>query len=125
MFFFNRQSRISVSQVLVVGVHARRTDYKRWLSDRAHGKPVTKEFYLQGMEIFRSRFHTCDHHTLAGCKAVAFLMASDDLKWCKDNFGKETNVFFSQFKTKELDMSMLQHCDHVLSRSDSCSTFLR
>ena len=110
---------ILAGQILVIGVHARRGDYSAWLRSRAKGYPVGKEFYTRGMEIFKSRFETCHKGSTDGntnCTAVAYVVASDDLQWCKDSFGDASDVYFSPFKTRELDMAILHQCDHMLTR---------
>ena len=102
--------------MIAVGVHVRRTDFKQWLKSTLGGSQVKKEFFLKGMEILRSRFNSCSSKLSHDCKAVAFLMASDELNWCKENFGKQADVFFSPFTAPELDMSMFHHCDHMFIR---------
>ena len=104
-------------QVVLVGVHARRTDIDYTLVVVLKGRPVNRDYFMRGMDIFRERFHTCSQsNSTTNCTAVAFVMASDDIGWCKETFGHLQDVFFSVFVAKEQDMAMLQACDHSLAR---------
>ena len=107
-FSFPRSNHgLSPGQVSVVGVHARRTDYKHWLASRAEGKAVNAEYFIRGMDLFRERLHG---------QAVAFVFASDDLKWCTRSFEDLDGVFFSKFKSAHEDMALLRSADHFLGR---------
>ena len=112
-----RKRGVSPDQVLAVSVHVRRGDFRGHLESALRGKPVSHRFFMAGMDIFRDRFDTC-RQGMPGkkCRAVAFIFASDDLKWCKGHFSKLSDVYFSKFETKELDLAMLQNCDHSLMR---------
>ena len=58
------------------------------------------------MDIFKERFGT----------NVAFVMASDDIQWCKSTFQDRSDVFYSPFTKKEQDIAVLNQCDHAISR---------
>lgn len=85
-----------------VSVHVRRGDYLQLT--RKH-PPVPAEWMLKAMALFPG------HH---------FIFFSDDIKWCKDTFGRRKDVSFSEGKNEEGDLIAMTWCEHQIC---SASTF--
>lgn len=85
-----------------VSVHVRRTDYLRL----AHKHPpVPKKWIDAAMECFPG-FH--------------FMFFSDDIAWCRQNYGHRKDVTFSDGKDEVKDLVMMSWCVHNIC---SASTF--
>lgn len=85
----------------VVGVHVRRGDYVH-LRDK-HPE-VTKEWYQDAMAQF------------FGYK---FKFFSDDVKWCKENFGGDPDIEFSSNANEEQDLIEGSCCEHNIISSST------
>ncbi len=85
----------------VVGVHVRRGDYLH-LTDKH--PPVTKEWYENAMKQFYGH---------------KFIFYSDDIEWCRQNFGHRNDCDFS---TRDIEGDMVDgaSCEHNII---SASTF--
>ena len=47
-----------------------------------------------------------------------FLFFSDDIDWCKENFGGKENIFFSNNTSDIIDLAAITLCDHnIISNS--------
>lgn len=88
----------------IVAVHVRRGDYLRL---KGKHPPVTKKWIDEAME----RMH------FPGCMYKFF---SDDLPWCRANYGRRSNVFFSTGKNEIDDLIGMSRCEHQIC---SASTF--
>jgi hypothetical protein len=86
----------------VVGVHVRRGDYL--LLVEKHPK-ITKEYYEETMSKFEGK---------------KFLFCSDDIHWCKVNFGNRNDCYFSEGQSEMYDLMLLANCH---SQINSSSTF--
>lgn len=86
-----------------VSVHVRRTDYIKL----AHKHPqVTVDWYLSAMGKFpRSRF----------------IFFSDDIAWCRDNFGYREDVTFSSSHSEVDDLVHMSECEHHICSSSTFS----
>ncbi len=85
-----------------ISVHVRRTDF----IELAQKHPeVTAEWYSKAMEMF------------PGAK---FLFHSDDIQWCKDNFGHREDCSFSEGRNEVEDMISMSCCAHQIC---SASTY--
>ena len=99
----------SPDDVVIVGIHARRTDYKQWLAQFGQGSiPVDQRYFLRGMELFRERF--------SKRSPPAFVVVSDDMSWCRSYLSDFQDVFFSTFESNIQDLAVLQLGDHILGR---------
>lgn len=86
-----------------VSVHCRRGDYLKL----SHIHPVqTKEYYINAMKFFDSEYK--------------FLIFSDDIKWCKNNFDNE-NFKFVEGNEDWYDMYLMSLCDHNIICNSSFS----
>ena len=103
-------------KVIFVGVHVRRTDYPKHLDYLYKGVAVTPAYFNAAMDKFRQELN-------ADNTVVAFILASDELKWSQEHFGNLTDVHFvwklrrrrtkeDTFKSAEIDMAILGACDH-------------
>jgi len=81
-------------------VHVRRGDYTE---QRFFFPPQSIEFYLSAMQKFDSDTH--------------FLIFSDDLKWCKNNFSG-SNIIFVENEKDIIDVFLMSKCkNHIISNS--------
>lgn len=85
-----------------VGVHVRRGDY---LHLRDKHPEVTKEWYEQAMSLFSD---------------YKFRFYSDDISWCKQEFGNRSDCEFSEGRDEIFDISDGSSCEHNII---SASTF--
>jgi hypothetical protein len=86
----------------VVSVHVRRGDY---VFLQMKHPPVTKEWYESAMSKF---------------EGLRFKFFSDDIKWCRDNFGGRPDCDFSTNSNEVEDMVEGSCCEHNIA---SASTF--
>jgi hypothetical protein len=92
------------------------TDYKRWLFRRGFGDLASRPYFLEAMNIFRKKYVTSS-------TAVLFVIASDDMAWCKKMFLNEIDVVLtssssSKFSKQQptFDLAILSHCNHSILR---------
>ncbi|XP_076041752.1 galactoside alpha-(1,2)-fucosyltransferase 2-like [Oratosquilla oratoria] len=99
--------------VTVVGVHARRTDYKRYLKNKYKGKVLSKHYFKVAFARARQMFGL-----------TAFVVMSDDLTWCKENLMDEHGdvVVPTSNDLPQVDMALLSLCDHVIVSVGTYST---
>ena len=97
-----RQKYLTVPSV-TVGVHVRRTDYQQYLQAvrKEGGLYLSRQFYVDGMDYFRKKY-----------KNPIFIVASDDLKWCRKNLlAPDVQFTFDPISNKPasdiLDMTIL------------------
>lgn len=102
----NPKTHKSHSQIcLLVGIHVRRTDYKKWLAMRAKQGLVDEYFFLSAMQLTLDKIEQQSLHQLGSTDAttnmtrgdrksprVIFVVASDDPSWCKDKFSHFTDL---------------------------------
>ena len=91
-------------QVTFVGVHVRRTDYRRWLWKNMEGRFVSKLFFDVSFDHFRNNYEN-----------VVFVIATDDPKWSKAMFAttKDAQMTSSYIQpTPALDLAILSQCNH-------------
>lgn len=84
----------------ITSVHVRRGDYKQHLD----------------------YFHLCDINYFNKCMELIgdsfFIFISDDINWCKENFGNNSNCFFPNFNSDVLDFTLMTICDNnIMSNS--------
>lgn len=86
-----------------VSVHVRRGDY---LHLRNKHPEVTKEWYVKAMSHFEGEYE--------------FIFYSDDIEWCKKEFGHRSDCQFSEGNSIEFDAYDAAFCEHNII---SASTF--
>ena len=92
----------SLEGMKIFSVHFRRTDYL--LYQDSHPIPPY-EYYAESIEKFDSY-------------DIGFVF-SDDIEWCKQNFGHKENVFFSNNSKEIVDLAAITLCDHnIISNSN-------
>ena len=89
----------------VVSIHVRRGDY----IGGAHVN-LSLDYYLSAIEKFKNM-------------RCSFLVFSDDLSWCIENFKSINNLFFSKGATPIIDMASMALCDHKITANSSFSTW--
>lgn len=85
-----------------VSVHVRRGDYL--ILTQKHPE-VTAQWYEKAMSCF---------------EGFTFIFYSDDINWCKQNFGNRDDCLFSEGKSIEQDLYEASWCEHNII---SASTF--
>ena len=84
-----------------IGIHVRRGDrITERLERRGFIQPPIEYFY-NAMNYFLERY-----------ERVQFIVASDDIPWCKENLKAEHIVYSGQ--TYTIDMAIMSSCDHVV-----------
>lgn len=86
----------------LVSVHVRRGDYLKLTQKHP---PIGVSWYHAAMAKF------------PGCH---FMFFSDDIQWCRDNFGHRKDVVFSDGINEEDDLMAMSWCEHHIC---SASTF--
>lgn len=86
----------------LVSVHVRRTDY---ISLSKKHPPVGKEWYEKAMYEF---------------PGATFHFFSDDIPWCRENFGNRPDCIFSEGRSEQKDLKLMTGCEHHIC---SASTF--
>jgi hypothetical protein len=117
-FFRNVSLNLNLSkEIIFVGVHARRNDFKDWMKTLGHGGFVaSQKFYLSAMEFYQNKYDSSSSKTV-------FIMASDEDQWCRKMFGNMSDVVFTSSSTTPLsrkqptfDLAALSHCNHSIIR---------
>ncbi len=84
----NSKLRFSDADFLFIGIHVRRGDFTRHMKKLSNGQLLDQQFYFTAMEVFRRKFSD---------KVIVFVVASDDMAWCRDNLGHDNSVYFPQY----------------------------
>jgi len=103
--------------IIFVGVHVRRSDFKDWMKNQGHGGFVaSQKFYLSAMDHYRNKYN--DNNS-----TVVFIIASDEVQWCRKMFGNMSDVVLTSSATTPLskqqptfDLAALSHCNHSIIR---------
>ena len=88
----------------IVSIHVRRGDYTLYPNHH----PVCSDFYYQSSI---GKFDSENH---------IFLVFSDDIEWCKENFVGD-NFIFSDTNNPYLDLAIMSLCDHHIIANSSFS----
>lgn len=86
----------------IIAVHVRRGDY---LNLEQYHPVQTKEYYYEAM----SRFPV----------GSLFIMLSDDIDWCRENFKADNVLFIHSIETE--DLCIMSLCDHQIIANSSFS----
>ncbi|KAL3871027.1 hypothetical protein ACJMK2_039051 [Sinanodonta woodiana] len=90
----------------IVGVHVRRGDMLTDFNQKLGYATATPSYLHKSMTYFREKYSN-----------IIFIIASDDISWCKDNIKINYDNVFSKFDDPLVDMAMLSVCDHVIITS--------
>jgi len=107
-FTFSREIDILASQYInkferpIVALHVRRGTY---LFHKETHRIMPMEYYLEAMKMFKNS---------------TFLIFSDDINWCKNNF-KGNQFYFSETNNHWLDMAIMSKCDNYIIAASSFS----
>jgi hypothetical protein len=88
----------------LVSVHVRRTDY---LNLQNHHPVLTLDYYTKAFDYFKDTPN------------VLFIVTSDDIEWCKENFAQD-NIVFSN-NPHPTDMCITSLCHHNIIANSSFS----
>lgn len=84
----------------ITSVHVRRGDYLKHTDVYCL---CDVDYYKKSMELVGDSF---------------FIFISDDIDWCKENFGKNSNCFFPNFNDDVLDFTLMTICyNNIISNS--------
>ena len=109
----NEENRTTI----FVSIHARRTDFKDWMTKLGHGGFVaSQKFYLIAMKIYRNKYNSPS-------SKIVFIMASDDDQWCRKMFGNVSDIVFASSSTSlfskqqpTFDLAIMSQCNHSIMR---------
>ena len=88
----------------LVGVHVRRGDFLSSSNQRQGYGVANVSYFINAFDKMRSLLNNTN---------VTFLVASDDLTWCRDNLNF-TNVQILEDASPGLHFGILASCDHVI-----------
>lgn len=97
----------SMQKVNSVAVHIRRGDYLKLSEVYA---VAGLEYYSKAMEYFNNQDANC-----------VFYMFSDDISWCKENFGERNNIIYIDQKISNspyIDFELMRYCrNYIIANS--------
>lgn len=88
-----------INNFTLVGVHVRRGD--KVYNNRGYNLPDIT-YFKTAASYFKNKF-----------VHVLFIVTSDDISWCKDNF-KFQDFVFSVSNSEIMDMALLSQCNHTI-----------
>lgn len=98
------KSKTAKGPVTYIAVHVRRGDFIHSKHISSYGYVSPGPDYLQkGMDMFRKNHTNC-----------IFVVASDDLAWCKENMKGDDLVFVNSGNSREMDVAVMSQCNHML-----------
>ncbi|XP_068098315.1 galactoside alpha-(1,2)-fucosyltransferase 2-like [Hyperolius riggenbachi] len=93
--------------VTFVGVHVRRGDYLRVMSERWKGVVADKGYLQKATDYFRNKYEN-----------PLFIVTSNGIDWCKENMDNSRgDVHFAgdgQERSPARDFALLAHCNHTI-----------
>ncbi|XP_041355995.1 galactoside alpha-(1,2)-fucosyltransferase 2-like [Gigantopelta aegis] len=87
----------------VIAVHVRRTDMTTPTETRMGYVTAPLSYVQNAMTYMRRRYGN-----------VTFLLASDDVKWCREKFAKSHDVIVIDKGDAAVDMATMSLCDHMI-----------
>ena len=97
----HRASR-GMKNITYVGVHVRRTDYIGYLKRKFNASPVTSDYFLRQMNVFRNKY-----------KRVMFVVVSDDPEWCERELNGD-DVVVMKTNSPVQDLAIMAACNHSI-----------
>ncbi|XP_076115257.1 galactoside alpha-(1,2)-fucosyltransferase 2-like isoform X2 [Mytilus galloprovincialis] len=98
----------SHKKITLIGVHIRRGDWTKY-PDAGYNVP-TKEYLRKAVEWYQSRMEN-----------LVFVVASNGMKWAKDNMPKNITTVFLEGNSAWLDLATVTLCEHFISSSGTFS----
>lgn len=86
-------------------VHVRRGDYLKYPN---HHPVQSIEYYLEGMNLLKD-------------KSDVFLIFSDDIEWCKENFKNFDNTIYIEGEKDYIELYLMSLCDNNIISNSSFS----
>lgn len=97
--------KYDLTNATYISVHVRRTDYIEYLWQKFKVRPAPVKYYLNAMDYFLNKY-----------KNAIFLVASDNIDWCKYNLKTPRHriIFISDTNGKGpgFDLAVLCACNH-------------
>jgi hypothetical protein len=110
-FFENAQDevkevfKLDIEPIDAVSIHVRRGDYVTYAGSFP---PVTREYIIKALE------------KVPTAKIHRYIVFSDDIAWCKEQFG-EHSFEYSEGCTEREDLSLMASCKHHIIANSSFS----
>jgi len=99
--------------VNTVSIHVRRTDYLKF----KHVHPVcTIEYYKNAIKYLAQYLDS-----ILDNKKNVFMVFSDDILWCKENFNYLENIIYIEDEIDYIDMYIMSLCKHNIIANSSFS----
>jgi len=86
-------------------IHVRRGDYLKYPN---HHPIQSKEYYLEGINMLKD-------------KTDLFLIFSDDIEWCKENFNNFDNIIYIEDEKDYIELYLMSLCDNNIISNSSFS----
>ena len=98
-------SQSNITSPTFIGVHVRRTDYKKWLKRYVKGKMIKADYLNRALSLMRRRH-----------PGALFVVSSDDLEWCRRELrGPDVVLAGDGVQTQPGgDMALLAACNHTV-----------
>ena len=97
----------NLTEPVYVSVHVRRTDYIDYLWQKLKARPAPANYYFNAMKYFEKKY-----------KNVVFLIASDNILWCKHNLQrynwKIKFISNTDLRGPGYDLAVLAACNHSI-----------
>lgn len=98
---------------ILIGLHVRRGDYL--LPQYSHVHPTCDvDYYKRAINYIQTKLNIHSNNFL-------FVICSDDIEWCKENFGFLKNVYFSENRTGPQEQILMSLCEHNIIANSSFS----
>jgi hypothetical protein len=89
-----------------IAIHVRRTDYVKL------GWNLSLDYYLKSVEKIKSNYKD---------NPLRFIVFSDDMEWCKENFNSVENIHFFEEGSDIQQMYLIGKCDGMICSNSSFS----
>jgi hypothetical protein len=90
-----------------VSLHVRRNDFVNHQRAKSISGALANDYYGDAMNYFNSHYQN-----------VNFVVFSDDIQWCRDNFVGSEFLFIDPFENPIYDMLLMSFCNHhILANS--------
>ena len=119
----HKQNANVTGDVTTIGVHVRRGDFLSNASTKRGRSVATADYFHAAMNYFRKQYTNC-----------VFLIASDDVKWCRKHLMAHDIIIIADHKPKTVlklrmdgvsrDMSILRLVDHSIISTGTFSLWV-
>ncbi len=107
---YRKERFCTIKDVRTCAIHVRRSDYLNPGTFEYHGV-LDMDYYNRAIKAL------CGDNI----SDVLFIVCSDDISWCKENFNHLPNVHFSEGESEITDMYLMSLCDSIVMANSSFS----